>query len=88
MPPKVGYQQVLVRQALQGEPVRRFMNPDPIVVPESLDLHHWVEDFVYRCYPGNKEGHIPTRSASFDVALFGLFLEIGIGENGETLHNG
>jgi hypothetical protein len=39
-------------------------------------------------YPGNKEGHIPTRSASFDVALFGLFPEIGIGENGETLRNG
>ena len=59
-----GYQQVLVRQALQGEPVRRFMNADPIVVPDSLDLQHWVEDFVYRYYPGNKEGHIPTRSAS------------------------
>jgi hypothetical protein len=39
-------------------------------------------------YPGSKEGHIPTRRASFDVALFGLFPEIGIGENGETLRNG
>ncbi|MGZ3710006.1 MAG: hypothetical protein ACXVBC_13885, partial [Bdellovibrionota bacterium] len=29
-----------------------------------------------------------TRRASFDVALFGLFPEIGIGENGETLRNG
>ena len=26
--------------------------------------------------------------ARFDVALFGLFPEIGIGENGETLRNG
>ncbi len=42
------YQQVLIRQALQGEPVRRFMNTEPIVVPPSLDLLHWVEDFVYR----------------------------------------
>jgi len=45
---KSGYQQVLIRQALQGEPVRRFMNPNPIVVAPSLDLLHWVEDFVYR----------------------------------------
>jgi Zn-dependent protease/CBS domain-containing protein len=43
-----GYQQVLVRQALQGEPVHRFMNPNPIVVPPSIDLMHWVDDFVYR----------------------------------------
>jgi hypothetical protein len=43
-----GYQQVLIQQALQGEPVRRFMNANPIVVPPSLDLGHWVEDFVYR----------------------------------------
>jgi len=64
-----GYQQVLVKQALQGEPVRRFMNPDPIVVPPSLDLLHWVEDFVYRhdrkTYPvvsnGHLEGYIETR---------------------------
>ncbi len=57
-----GYQQVLVRQALQGEPVRRFMNPDPIVVPASLDLLHWVEDFVYRyhrkTFPVVSNGHL------------------------------
>ena len=46
---QIGYQQVLVRQSLKGEPVRRFMNPDPVVVPGSLDLNNWVEDFVYRC---------------------------------------
>jgi Zn-dependent protease/CBS domain-containing protein len=45
---KSGYQQLLIRQALQGEPVRRFMNVNPIVVPPSLDLLHWVDDFVYR----------------------------------------
>ena len=44
---KSGYQQVLIRQALQGESVRRFMNPDPIVVSPALDLLSWVEDFVY-----------------------------------------
>jgi Zn-dependent protease/CBS domain-containing protein len=42
------YQQVVVRLALHGEPVRRFMNPNPITVPPSLDLRSWVNDFVYR----------------------------------------
>jgi Zn-dependent protease/CBS domain-containing protein len=42
------YQQVLIRQALQGEPVRRFMTTNTIVVPASIDLMHWVEEFVYR----------------------------------------
>jgi Zn-dependent protease/CBS domain-containing protein len=42
------YQQVLIRGALQGEPVRRFMNPRPIIVPPTLDLGHWVEEYVYR----------------------------------------
>ncbi len=45
---KGSYQQVVIRQALQGEPVRRFMNPNPIVVSPSLDLLHWVDDYVYR----------------------------------------
>jgi Zn-dependent protease/CBS domain-containing protein len=45
---KSGYQQILIRQALQGQPVQRFMNSNPIVVPPSLDLLRWVEDYVYR----------------------------------------
>ena len=43
-----GYQQVLMRKALRGEPVSRFMSPDPIVVPASTTLLEWVESFVYR----------------------------------------
>lgn len=42
------YQQVVIRQALEGEPVRRFMNPDPVTVESSLTLRDWVDDFVYR----------------------------------------
>jgi Zn-dependent protease/CBS domain-containing protein len=41
------YQQVLIRQALHGEPVRRFMNDDPVTVPSSLSLHDLVEDYIY-----------------------------------------
>jgi Zn-dependent protease/CBS domain-containing protein len=62
------YQQVLIRQMLQGEPIARFMNAAPIVVPPSLDLQHWVEDYVYRhhrkAFPvasdGRLEGIIST----------------------------
>jgi Zn-dependent protease/CBS domain-containing protein len=69
---KSGYQQVLIRQALQGEPVRRFMNSSPIVVSPSLDLNHWVEDFVYRyhhrAFPvasnGRLEGVVTTQALS------------------------
>jgi len=64
-----GYQDVLIRQALQGELVRRFMNPDPIVVSPSLDLLHWVQNFVYRyhhrAFPvvsnGRLEGVVTTQ---------------------------
>ena len=35
---QMSYQQVLVRKALDGEPVSRFMNTDPVTVPPS-DLH-------------------------------------------------
>jgi CBS domain-containing protein len=64
------YRDVLVRQALRGEPVRRFMTPDPVAVPPSLDLRHWVEDYVYRyhhrAFPvasdGRLEGIVTTRA--------------------------
>ncbi len=42
------YQQVLIRQALAGEPVARFMNREPITVPQHLDLRNWIEEYVYR----------------------------------------
>jgi CBS domain-containing protein len=69
---KSSYQQVVMRQALQGEPVRRFMNPQPITVPPSLNLRHWVEEYVYRyhrkTFPvannGHLEGFISTQALS------------------------
>lgn len=59
---KGAYQQVLVRQTLRGEPVRRFMNVQPVVVPPSLDVAHWVDDYVYRfhhrAFPVASNGHL------------------------------
>jgi Zn-dependent protease/CBS domain-containing protein len=66
------YQQVLVRQMLGGEPVRRFMNPQPIVVPPEIDLRRFVEDYVYRyhrkAFPvgaeGRLDGYVSTQALS------------------------
>jgi Zn-dependent protease len=56
------YQQVVMRHLLQGEPVSRFMNPAPIVVPMNLDLRHLVEDYIYRyhhkMFPVADDGHV------------------------------
>lgn len=69
---RASYQQVQVREALHGEPVRRFMHEETLTVPPSLDLHHWVDDFVYRyhrrMFPvaagGHLEGVIETQALS------------------------
>jgi len=42
------YQQLLMRRALEGEPIRRFMTPDPVVVPPSLSVENLVEDYIYK----------------------------------------
>lgn len=45
---RMSYQQLLVRKALEGEPVERFMKADPITVPPSITIEKLVEDYVYR----------------------------------------
>jgi Zn-dependent protease len=42
------YQQLVIRKSLEGEPVRRFMNPHPVSVPPSLTVAELVEDYVYK----------------------------------------
>jgi hypothetical protein len=42
------YQQTLARQILGGQPVSRFMNRRPIIVPPDLSVREFVEDYVYR----------------------------------------
>jgi Zn-dependent protease len=67
-----GYQQVVVRQALEGEPVGRFVTTDLIVVEPALDLQRWVDDFVYRYHhrsfpvvsDGRLQGVITTQALS------------------------
>jgi len=45
---RMSYQQILIRKALEGEQVRRFMKSDPVTVPPSISLQRLVEDYVYK----------------------------------------
>jgi len=45
---KMSYQQLVTRKALEGEPLKRFMNTNPVTVPSSTKLEQLVEDYVYR----------------------------------------
>ena len=42
------YQQLLTRQALHGERVGRFMEPNPITVPPDITIRDLVENYIYR----------------------------------------
>ncbi len=66
------YQQVLIRKALEGEPVRRFMEADPVTVPPSISVQQLVEDYIYKYHfkmfpmveSGNLVGCITTKQVS------------------------
>ncbi len=45
---QMSYKQILLRSALQGERVTRFMNSDPITVQRSISIEDLVENYVYR----------------------------------------
>ena len=45
---RASYQQLLTRRALEGEPVRRFMEPNPVTVASSTSIQKLVEDYIYK----------------------------------------
>jgi Zn-dependent protease/CBS domain-containing protein len=45
---KMSYQRLLMRQVLEGEPVRRFMRSDPVAVPPSITIDQLVEEYIYK----------------------------------------
>ncbi len=45
---KMSYQNVLVRSALEGESVKRFMKTDPVTVSGDTTVDHLMEDFIYK----------------------------------------
>lgn len=56
------YQQVLIRRALEGEPVRRFMTTNPVSVSPSTTLRDLVEQYIYRFhfkfFPVTEQGRL------------------------------
>ncbi len=42
------YQQLLVQRMLQGEPIRRFMNTNPVTVSPAISLEDLVENYIYK----------------------------------------
>jgi predicted transcriptional regulator len=44
----MSYQQVLLRTELAGEPVSRFMRPDPVMVRRDVSIRELVEQYLYR----------------------------------------
>jgi len=59
---QMSFQQVLVRQALQGESVRRFMTDQPISVPPGITIDQLVRDYVYqhhyKSFPVTEDGDL------------------------------
>lgn len=44
----MSYRQLLMRQALEGEPVNRFMTTDPVSVPSRLSIQELVDRYIYQ----------------------------------------
>ena len=49
------YRQVVIRQSLRGEPVSRFMNPDPVAVAPHVSIEDLVENYIYRYHFRSKK---------------------------------
>jgi CBS domain-containing protein len=58
----MSYQQLLLRRALEGEKVSRFMKLDPVTVPPQATVADLVNHFVYRyrhkLFPVTENGHL------------------------------
>jgi len=45
---QMSYQQLEIRRALEGEPIRRFMQTQPITAPPYISVADLVHDYVYK----------------------------------------
>lgn len=45
---QMSYQQLLIRSALEGESIRRFMTTTPVTVTPGMSLEQLVDDYVYK----------------------------------------
>jgi Zn-dependent protease/predicted transcriptional regulator len=65
------YQQMLIRQAFEGETVMRYMNTEPITIDPSISIMQLVTDFIYKyhfkMFPVVKEGKLVGCVTTRDV---------------------
>ena len=56
------YQQLLVRQSLEGTPIRQFMNPNPVAVSPDTPVQQLVDDYLlkyhYKMLPIVEDGRL------------------------------
>lgn len=45
---RMSYQQLMLRTALEGERVSRFMKTDPVTVPRQISVRELVDDYLFR----------------------------------------
>jgi len=45
---RVSYEQLVVQKVLEGQPVSRFMQTDPITAPRMITIRQMLEEYVYR----------------------------------------
>ncbi|HUA85352.1 MAG TPA: site-2 protease family protein [Bryobacteraceae bacterium] len=55
------YQQLVLRSALAGQPISRFMRTDPVTVPPNISIDDLINDYIYRyhfkMFPVVSEAH-------------------------------
>ena len=56
------YQQIIISELIQDRPVAEFMRRDPVVVPPSITIAEWLDDYVYpqhyKMYPVMENGQL------------------------------
>jgi len=71
MASRMSYQQLLIRRALEGEPVRAFMVTDPVTVEPLLSIRDLVENYIYKyhfkMYPVTDDGELLGLVTTRDV---------------------
>jgi Zn-dependent protease/predicted transcriptional regulator len=68
---QMSYQQLMVRRALEGERISRFMTPNPVTVPPTITVAELVENYVlhhhFKMFPVVDDGRIVGCVTSKDI---------------------
>jgi Zn-dependent protease/predicted transcriptional regulator len=68
---QMSYQRVLMRRALEGEKVKRFMKSDPVTAPAYISVDQLVDDYIYKhhfkMFPVEENGKLAGCISTKDV---------------------